>query len=199
MRTLLVLAMLVLAVPAFANPLETDAYRSIRQESQLQELWGLVQSELTRTLGTTLSVPVAVHLVSGTQLSRHLGGDSDASVAVKGNPTDGFHLYVLRGWDQDVTGGMLAYGFGRAWIACHGAEGQSANLREAFAQWLAFQYLEGIGADHVALELERYVPTTANIDADLERLFRWGDHEKSLRAVVDVVRTRREVPDVNTM
>lgn len=203
MRTLLIAltALLFLAAPVLAQS-ETEATSSVRQQARLDRLWTLVQAQLAQTLGTSLAVPVQVHLVSGSQLSRQQGSspwDSTSSVAVKGNPRDGFQVYVLRGWDQDVSGGLLAYGYGRAWVACHGAEGQSEDLREAFAQWLAFQYLESVGASHVALELERYVPTTANIDADLERLFRWQDHEKSPRAVIEVVRTRTEVPDVDTM
>lgn len=182
--------MLFLGLPALAE----NPYQKIDTHDEAQALLTRVAGSLGNRFGMEVQRPVHVEVKTGKQLDGISGKvEGDENIVLQEGQKGDFELYVLAGWDHDVSAALLSYGLSLAWTMDNCPPEQSDELRSAFAQWVTAVYLRDSKVYELSRELPDYLPTGMKSDQILKQLFAWQD-KVGARGVVSLVRSSTKLP-----
>ncbi len=169
---------------------------AVADPDQAAVLYRQVQETARRVLGLELGVGAALHLAAREQLAeiRHTypglaatSGAPDADADYVGLFLYQWHLraiYIEAGLPRIFFCEVLAHEYAHVWQAEHAPLLQDPELREGFAEWVAYKVVESWGC---RLRLERFRARPDMYGDGLRRILAW-EADVGISGVLDRIR-----------
>lgn len=173
-----------------------DPYQHIDSDAEAQGLFSEVTSQLKSMYGLTVSTPVELKLVAPAEMDRLLGNNPYKGAEIGLYTMSGGHhvIYVMQGWSRDLCGGVMAHEFTHAWQQENCPPDQDRMIKEGFAVWISYKYLQHIGAYALALRETRRADPIYGVG--IQTMLAWEDKvgDKGMVLLVKSVHTAGDGP-----
>ena len=128
----------------------------IDDPSQMDSLIPKVKATLAKEFGIFVNLPVRYFLVKGEELDRVYSGTYRGSEIGLHRYVNGAHeIYIMKGMSEDSFEATLAHELTHAWQIERCVPEQDKIVREGFARWIEYKYLDLIGAYVLANSVKR--------------------------------------------
>lgn len=142
---LLFLILFILAfIPKIVFSAPTDI---INDASQMEPLIPKVKATLAKEFGIFVNLPVKYYLVKGEELDKVYSGTYRGSEIGLHTFRGGVHeIYIMKGMSEDSVEATLAHELTHAWQMERCVSNQDRVVKEGFARWIEYKYLDLSGA-----------------------------------------------------
>ena len=153
-KTLLFLIVFVLSfIPSVVFSAPTDI---INDPNQMEALIPKVKATLAKDFGIFIRIPVKCYLVKGEELDKVYSGTYRGAEVGLHQYRNGRHeIYIMKGMSEDSFEATLAHELTHAWQVERCVPEQDKVVREGFARWIEYKYLDLIGAYVLANSVKR--------------------------------------------
>jgi aminopeptidase N len=102
------------------------------------------------------------------------------------------NVYVMNDWGQDICSGVMAHEYTHAWQNEKCPANQELAIREGFAVWIQYKYLDKIGAGATARPLLEYEDPVYGVG--IKTMLAWED-KVGAKKMVDLVQHVSKISD----
>ena len=119
----------------------------INEANQMEPLIPKVKATLAKEFGIFINYPVKYFLVKSEELDNVYSGTYRGSEIGLHRYANGVHeVYIMKGMSEDSFEATLAHELTHAWQIERCVPEQDLVVREGFARWIEYKYLDFIGA-----------------------------------------------------
>ena len=145
-KNILFLAIFILSfIPSIVFAASTDI---INDSKQMDALIPKVKATLVKEFGIFITLPVDYHLLEGSEMDKIMndGTYKGAEIGLHRFVNGRHEVYIMKGMNEDQFCSTLAHELTHAWQIERCVRNQDGVVKEGFARWVEYKYLDLIGA-----------------------------------------------------
>lgn len=145
-KNILFLVVFILSfIPSIVLSAPTDI---INDSKQMDALIPKVKATLVKEFGIFIAITVDYHLVEGSEMDKIMNDSTykGAEIGLHRFVNGRHEIYLMKGMSEDEFCATLAHELTHAWQIERCVRSQDMIVREGFAKWIEYKYLDLIGA-----------------------------------------------------